>query len=419
MPTAQKTATAVHPMEELLAKAPNIQAPKPGSLVDGKVITIYKNKILIDIDGMMTGMISGRETRDSTDTMKNLKVGDEISAYVIDEEDEEGYVMLSLRKASQEKTWKKFEEAFAKGEVITVNASEANKGGLLLEIDGIKGFIPVSQLAPLHYPRVNGADTNQIFQRLQELVGVKFMVKIINIDKENGKLILSEKAAMEEQRKVSLKKLKVGDKVKGHISGIVKFGIFVAFDGLEGLVHISEIAWGHVKDPADYGKLGDKVDVMVIGVDGEKISLSMKRLTEDPWLEASREYKIGDTVEGEINRLTPFGAFMKLGEDINGLIHVTEITTDPIKDPSEALKIGDKVKAKIIAIEPDEHRIGLSIKALSAPAEEKKKIKKAEDEDAAEESAVDEETPKKPRKKAVKKEESADEEKPAKKAAKK
>lgn len=362
------TASAALSMEELLIKYPVVKAPKPGTLVTGKVVTIFKNQILIDIDGTLTGIISGKETRDSSDTIKNLKKDDEITAYVIDSEDEEGYVLLSLRKASQEKTWKKFEDAFEKGEVITVNASEANKGGLLLDIDGIKGFIPVSQLAPLHYPRVNGADTNMILQRLQALVGVKFMVKIINIDKENGKLILSEKAAMEEQRKVALTKLKVGDKVKGRISGIVKFGIFVAFDGLEGLVHISEIAWGHVKDPADYGRLGNDVEVMVIGIEGEKISLSMKRLMEDPWLEAAKAYKIGDDVDGEINRITPFGAFLKLGDDINGLIHVTEITDKAIKDPSEAVKIGDKVKARIIAIEPTEHRIGLSIKALTAPA---------------------------------------------------
>lgn len=405
----QTQANPVHIMEELLKKAPDIQAPKPGTLVDGKVINIYKNNILVDINGIMTGIISGREAHDSLDTLKTLKVGDEISAYVIEEENDEGYIVLSLRKASQEKTWKRFEEAYAKGDVIHVTTSEANKGGLLLEIDGIKGFIPVSQLAPLHYPRVNGADTNMILQRLQALVGMKFMVKIINIDKENGKLILSEKAAMEEQRKASLAKLKIGTKVRGKISGIVKFGIFVAFEGLEGLVHISEIAWGHVKDPADYGKLGNEVEVLVIGIEAEKISLSMKRLVEDPWLEATKQFKIGDIIEGEINRLTPFGAFLKIGADINGLIHLSEISVEALKDPSEVLKIGDKVKAKIIAIEPTEHRIGLSIKAMTE--EPKKKIKKSEEakteetaETAKEEvKAAKEEVkaPKKPKKKVV------------------
>lgn len=372
-----------------LALIPDFKLPVPGELVEGEVIAIYKNKILVDIGGIATGLISGREAKDSIDTIKTLNVGDQVSAYVIDGENEEGYIVMSLRKASQEKTWKKFSDAFEKGNIIEVAASEANKGGLLLDIDGIKGFIPVSQLAPMHYPRVNGANVNEILNRLQELVGVKFRVKIINIDKDNGKLILSEKAAMEDQRQNSLSGLKVGDVVTGRISGVVKFGIFVAFNGLEGLVHISEIAWGHVKNPGDYGRLGDDVKVQVIGVEGDKISLSMKRLTEDPWLEVAKKFKIGSEVEGEINRVTPFGAFIKLSDDINGLIHVSEISHEDVSDPSHVLKIGDKVKAKVIAIEPEEHRVGLSIKALLEPPAEKKAAKKEKEEEKEEVKEVE------------------------------
>ncbi len=389
--------TTVSPMEELMKDLPDIKMPEPGMIVDGNVVAIYKNKIIVDINGLATGLISGREAKDNEDTLKTTKVGAPISAYVIEGENEEGYILLSLRKANQEKTWKKFIDAYDKQEVITVKAHEANKGGLLLDVDGIKGFIPVSQLAPMHYPRVNDADANMILQRLQALVGLTFLVKIINIDKENGKLILSEKAAMEEQRKRALSGLKVGDKVTGKISGIVKFGIFVAFEGLEGLVHISEIAWGHVKNPGDYGKLGDKVEVMVIGLDGDKISLSIKRLTPDPWLEAAKVYKIGSVVEGEVNRLTPFGAFVKLSEEINGLIHVTEINGD-VKDPAEAMKIGDKIKAKVIAVEPEEHRVGLSIKALTEPEEKEEKKEEVKEEKKAEEEkeeVKEEEEPKK------------------------
>ncbi|MCC6643357.1 S1 RNA-binding domain-containing protein, partial [Candidatus Peregrinibacteria bacterium] len=196
----------------------------------------------------------------------------------------------------------------------------------------------------------------------------------------------------------------------GKISGVVKFGIFVAFNGLEGLVHISEIAWGHVKNPSDYGRLGEEVKVMVIGIEGDKISLSMKRLTEDPWLEAAKNYKIGTIIEGEINRVTPFGAFIKLSDDINGLIHVTEISAEKeVKDPSEELKVGDKVKAKVIAIEPDEHRVGLSIKALTddGSAEKKvaKKSKKSEDAEETESEKKEEKPKKVVKKKAAKKDE--------------
>lgn len=367
-------------MEELL-EGLDLKLPVAGELVEGTVIYIDKTKVLVDLGGSSTGIISGNEAHDSMNTLEGLKAGDTVSAYILDEENEDGLVELSLRKASQEKTWTKFLDAYDNQKTIKVSASEANKGGLLLNVDGIKGFIPVSQLAPLHYPRVDGADSSQILSRLQKLVGLELDVRIINLDREGGKLILSEKAAEADSRRESLDKLNIGDKVQGKISGVVKFGIFVTFNGLEGLVHISEIAWGHVKDPNDYGKLGDGVEVMVIGKDRDKISLSMKRLVEDPWVEATKKYEVGATVDGEVSRITPFGAFVKLDDDINGLIHVSEISADEeITDPSEALKPGDKVKAKVIAIDPDDHRVGLSIKALTAKEEVKEEAKEEAEE---------------------------------------
>lgn len=392
-------------MDELLANSKDMALPLPGALIEGVVVTIWKNKILVDLGGVATGIVAGQETQDSSNTVDTIKAGDLISAYVLEEENDDGLVVLSLRKASQQKTWDKFVKAYGTAEAITVSASEANKGGLLLNIDGIKGFIPVSQLAPLHYPRVNGADSGRILERLQKLIGIPLLVKIINLDREGGKLILSERAAEEEERMRSLGKLEVGTKVKGKISGIVNFGIFVTFEGLEGLVHISEIAWGHVKDPNDFGKLGDPVDILVIGKERDKISLSMKRLTPDPWIEATKKYKVGTVIEGVINRITPFGAFVKLDDDINGLIHVSEITDKEIKDAGEMLKVGDKVSAKIIAIDPDDHRVGLSIKAVKEEGESEggKKKKKAKEEDDEEvEESEDEEGEEKAEKKAKK-----------------
>ena len=372
-------------MDELLKNASDFVLPAPGVLVEGVVTATWKNKILVDLGGVATGIIAGQETQDSTGTIDSIQIGDGISAYVLEAENEDGLVVLSLRKASQQKTWGKFEKAYETAEAITVTAHEANKGGLLLNIDGIKGFIPVSQLAPLHYPRVNGADSARILARLQKLIGIPLLVKIINLDKDGGKLILSERAAEEEERKKAMGKLEVGQKVMGRISGIVNFGIFVTFGGLEGLVHISEIAWGHVKDPNDYGKLGDEVEVLVIGKDSDKISLSMKRLVPDPWIEATKKYKVGTIIEGEVNRITPFGAFVKLDNEINGLIHVSEISDQNVADAAEVLKVGDKIKAKIIAIEPDEHRVGLSINALKEDGEGKKKAKKEEKDEKSEE----------------------------------
>lgn len=369
-------------MDQLLEAEGDLALPIPGMLVEGTVISVFKNKVLVDLGGLATGLITGQEAHDSAGTLKTIEPGDTVSAYILEEENDDGLVVLSLRKASQKKTWSKFVDAYESGKVIEVKATEANKGGLLLNIDGIKGFIPVSQLAPLHYPRVNGADSNQILARLQKLIGISLEVKIINLDREGGKLILSERAAESEQRKGALDKLDVGQKLKGKISGIVNFGIFVTFNGLEGLVHISEIAWGHVKDPNDFGKLGDEVEVLVIGKENDKISLSMKRLVADPWVEAAQRYQVGTTVKGVVNRVTPFGAFVKLDDDINGLIHVSEVSTDEAADLSDLLKVGEEIEAKVIVIDPDDHRVGLSIRAMSDDSivEEAKKAEKEEKE---------------------------------------
>ena len=256
-------------------------------------------------------------------------------------------------------------------------------------------------MAPLHYQRVDGADSSQILARLTKLIGVPLRVKVINLDRDGGKLIFSEKAAEQEKRGEALDKLEVGQKVKGKISGIVKFGIFVTFDGLEGLVHISEIAWGHVKDPHDYGKLGDEVEVLIIGKEGDKISLSMKKLIPDPWIEASKKYKVGTVIEGEINRITPFGAFVKLDSEINGLIHVSEISEEEVTDATTVLKVGDKIKFKIISIDPEEHRVALSVKAMG----EKPAKKKKDDEENKDEKEEDGEKKEKKAKKTKKSEE--------------
>jgi small subunit ribosomal protein S1 len=369
-------------IEELLKDAQDFSPPTPGTLVEGRVISMFKNKLLVDLGGIYTGVITGQEARDSFNTLDEVQVGDNVTSYVLEEENEDGLVVLSLRKASQQKTWQKFVDAHENEKSIIVKASEANKGGLLLNIDGIKGFIPVSQLAPLHYPRVNGADANEILNRLKKLVGIDLRVRILNLDLEGGKLILSEKEAEKEMREEAINELAIGQELEGKISGIVKFGIFVTFDGLEGLVHISEIAWGHVKNPSDYGKLGDKVNVLVIGKEGQKISLSMKRLTPDPWVEAAKNFTVGTEVEGKVSKVTQFGAFIKLADEINGLIHVSEMDLPEGENPSTVLKIGDPIKAKVITIDPDDHRVGLTMKdgtsqASKADAAEKKAKKAA------------------------------------------
>lgn len=405
-------------MEDLLGYAGVLFQPPLGSVVEGKVISMRKNNLVVDLNGTVVGIASGKDTQDTQGTMKDLKEGDLVKAVVIQDENEEGMVVLSLRKASQATAWDRFEKAYRDGEVIEVTIKEANKGGLLLDIDGIKGFIPVSQLAPIHYPRVEGADSGQILTRLQKLMGQKLNVKVINLDRAVGKMILSEKAAAQADSAGALSSLKIGDRVKGKVSGVVKFGIFVTFDGLEGLVHISEIAWGHVSDPHQHAKVGNEVEVEIIGIEGDKLSLSMKRLTPDPWQEVADKYPVDSTIKGTITRFSPFGAFVQLPDELSGLIHLSEIAEGKVENAEDYLEVGQEVEAKVINIDRDEHRIGLSLKGMGV-TKKKTGNRKQETEEKTKEKAEKEEKPKAKKEKTEKTEKAGAEEKPKKKTAKK
>lgn len=395
-------------MQELMKSSPPIFRPKPGELVEGVVVFRGKNKLLVDLEGVATGIISGRELRDSFNTFRDLKVGDAISALVLEEENDEGLVVLSLRMASQKKAWDKFHKLVEQETTMKFTAQEANKGGLIANIDGIRAFLPVSQLAPVNYPRVNNADTGEIINRLQKFVGHTFTVKIVTMDEEAGKIVVSEREAMAEERAKALETLHPGDEKEGAVSGIVKFGLFVTFEGLEGLVHISEIAWGHVKNPAEYAELGDRVKVKVIGIDGDKLSLSIKQLTKDPWEEVAERYPVGKKVSGTVVRFADYGAFLRLEKDINGLVHLSEIAHHKVMDPSEVLTIGQKVEAQVINIDVDERRIGLSVKALKPidketmerikrEHEEKEAAAKKDSEESKESDDAEESEEKKPK----------------------
>lgn len=384
----------------LLAAAPAIKSPALGEIIAGKVIRSDAKMILVDLgEGQFTGVISGMHMHSSTDDASALNPGDTVEAIVIGEEHNSGLFILSLRKASQMKLIKKLHSNFDTKEIITVIPNEANKGGLLIDLDGIKGFIPVSQLTPVHYPRVEGADPEKILEHLGRLVGKPFKVRVINVDKDGKKIIFSEKAAVEEQRLAALATLKVGDVVEGAVSGILTYGLFITFNGVEGLVHVSEIDWGHVSNPSKFAKIGDAVKVQVIGIEGDKISLSMKRLRPNPWQILQDKFKVGDIVEAPVMRISQFGVFVSLDGGISGLIHLSEISSSMVKNIEDHVKVGETIKAKIITFDPTAKRIGLSIKALeenaSAPAETaseeapKKKAPAKKKEEASEEAAAE------------------------------
>jgi len=371
--------------EELFAASPEIKYPKQGEVISGTIVKIEKKNILVNVNNQFTGLVVSKEVGNTID-LNDLQAGQAIDVMVLGDSVERGLLILSLKRANQIKNLSNLTKYNETSEIITVRPTEANKWGLLVDIDGLKGFIPVSQLTPIHYPRVEGADPEKILAHLDGLVGEPFKVRVINVDEAGKKIIFSEKAAIEENREKALTNLKEGDVVEGTVSGILSYGLFVTFDGLEGLVHVSEIDWGHVTDPSKFAKVGMKVKVKVIGLDSEKISLSIKRLKENPWDVLAKKYKLNDSITAPISRISKFGAFMDLEGGIQGLIHLSEISHGVVKDIRDHVKVGEEVTAKIINFEPEKKRIGLSLKALQEAPKETEVKEEAKD-DSKEEAS--------------------------------
>lgn len=374
--------------EELFAASPEIKYPKQGEVISGSIIKIEKKNILVNVNNQFTGLVVSKEVGNTID-LNELQPGQSIEVMVLWDSVERGLLILSLKRANQIKNLSNLTKYNTSNEIITVRPTEANKWGLLVDIDGLKWFIPVSQLTPLHYPRVEWADPEKILAHLDSLVGIPFKVRVINVDEAGKKIIFSEKAAIEENRGEALKNLKEGDIVEGTISGILSYGLFVTFDGLEGLVHVSEIDWGHVTDPSKFAKVWMKVKVKVIGLDSEKISLSIKRLKENPWDVLAKKYKLNDTITAPISRISKFGAFMDLEGGIQGLIHLSEISHGVVKDIRDHIKVGEEVVAKIINFEPEKKRIGLSLKALQEAPADMPKVEEASEVKAEEEAKAE------------------------------
>jgi small subunit ribosomal protein S1 len=348
-------------MKQILEKNNLIKPLQVGKIVKGEIIGKGRSAVFLDLGAFGTGIIYGKEYQEAKDELKDLKIGESVFAKIIELENEDGYIELSLNQASNELVWEELKQKKSEGKTITVKISGANKGGLLTEVSGVPAFLPVSQLLPEHYPRVEGAEFSKILNELQKFIGEDLEVKIFDLDSKENKLILSEKAKESEKIKEVLKNYKIGDLVEGEITGITDFGVFMKFgkEGLEGLIHISELDWQLIEDPADIVKVGEKVKAKIISIVDDKISLSLKALKKDPWEEISDKYKKGDTVEGEITKFNPYGAFVKISPKIQGLCHISEFGT---KAKMEAvLKIGEKYNFQILSIDPQEHRMSLKL----------------------------------------------------------
>ena len=328
-----------------------------GDTVQGNVLSVKKHEVLIDLGPQGVGLVSRKEASFA----QNLQPGAEVSASVIESEMKDGYVLLSLRKAVKDKGWDEIQAKLDAAETIEVVPFDANGGGLLVEYEGIRGFLPVSQLSAEHYPRVGSADKDEILQRLNSLVGKAIKVRILDANRKENKLILSEKEAIRDGLAARFAELKVGDTVKGVVTGTVDFGVFVNVDGIEGLVHISEISWERVNSPSDYVKVDDIVEAKIIAIDKERLSLSMKQLVEDPWISEVSDLKKGSKVEGTITRITPFGAFVQISPAVEALVHVSELGEGSDVDPEKIFTLNERKSFKVLDIDKEGRKISLSI----------------------------------------------------------
>lgn len=354
-----------------------------GDIVEGEIVDINNGVIIVDVGYKSEGVVAGKELKSDTIDWTTLKKGDAILVYVVKPEDDKGQLVLSIRRTQQASAWLALENAKKSNDVVEATVVESNNGGLIVEIGkGIRGFIPTSQLdATRVYAngvRQVGKDiSSRVQKRLNSLIGESIKTRIIELDREKNRIILSEKMVTQardlEKRAQTLKKVKEGDVLEGTVSGITPFGIFVNAQGLEGLVHLSELSWDKVEDIGAIYTVGDKVQVMVIGLTdgGKRVAYSVKRLQQDPWSMAISQFKVGDVVDGEVQKVVPYGAFVRIGEGLNGLIHISELSDKLVKNPEDIVKTGQPVKVKILSISSTERHLGLSLKAAQTPSSPK------------------------------------------------
>lgn len=370
---------------EILLDDSQVIIPKVGDVIDATVIDITASIVLLDIGPIGTGMVIGREAKSGLSDDEKLGVGSSVTATVVDLDNDDGYIELSIREASYERAWDDLRAKKENEETISVKMLDANKGGLMVEVNGVTGFLPVSQLSSKNYPRVEDGDKNKILELLKRLINKELPARIIDINQEDEKLIVSEKAAHSDREREAITGLHVGDTISGDVSGVVDFGAFVKFTPvggdaededtkLEGLIHISELAWQLIDNPREVIKVGDKTEAKIIGIDDTRISLSIKALKEDPWTKITQKYSVGEVYKGTVDKINHFGAFVYLDSHIHGLSHISEF-----QEMYPGKKLEDKIVAKeeymwkVLSIEPKEHRMGLVLMDEKKLKEDKKK----------------------------------------------
>lgn len=351
-------ASASFGMKDLLLKE-EFLLPKPGSILSGEIIGVSKASVFVDLGSIGIGMVYPGEFYDNPDRMKALKAGERVSAMLIELENDDGYRELSLKAAQITTAWQDIKEKKESGDILETQIVNINKGGLIVEVSGIQGFLPLSQLSPEHYPKVEGGDTTKIVQQLQKYKGQSFKVRIIDYSEADNKLIVSEKAIQDEALKEELAKLKVGDVVNGKITEVTDFGAFVKINDLiDGLIHSSEIDWRFIEDPREILHSNDEVEAKIISLDGGRVSLSLKALKEDPWLKVEEKYQVGQKLNGKIIRIKNTGAFVELEQNIIGFIPSAEFGD---KNPSDTVTVGQEYPMAIVSIDAKDHKMTLTL----------------------------------------------------------
>lgn len=347
-------------MKELLLKE-EFSLPKTGQIVAGVVISISKGNVLVDLGSAGIGIVYPGEFYDSPDRMRALKVGDNVSTMLIDLENSDGYRELSLKAAQLTTAWQRIKEIKDNNQVITTTILNINKGGLIVEVEGVQGFLPLSQLSADHYPRVEGGDTTKIVQVLQKFKGQQFKVKILDFSEEQVKLIVSERAIQEEAAREEISKLAVGQTVAGTITEVTDFGAFVKIsDSLDGLIHSSEIAWRYIENPREVLHQGDTVQAKIISLDGSRVSLSIKALSPDPWLTVDQTYTVDQRVSGKVLKIRPNGVFVQLSDEIVGIIPTTDFGD---KNPNDVTPVDSTCEVSIVSIDAKDHKLVLKLEA--------------------------------------------------------
>lgn len=350
-----------------------LAGPRRGEIVEGTIAAIDRDGILIDVGGKSEGTVPLHEVAELLTADEPPKPGDQVLAYVLSPGDREGRMLLSLRQGQVERAWRSLEQLAQSGRVVECHVTESNKGGLIVDAQGLRGFVPISQLTGVRH---EGSTEEQTAERLAAMVGQTLPLKVVEINRRRNRLILSERLASQERRgrrkDELIAELREGELRHGRVTSVTDFGAFVDVGGADGLVHLSELSWTRVGKPSDVVKVGDEVDVMVIGVDRDrkKIALSLRRTQPEPWAAAAARYHPGDVVEGTITRIAAFGAFARIDDGIEGLIHISELGEGHIANPRQVVQEGERHRMRVLRVEPDRRRLGLSLRQVDHGVDE-------------------------------------------------